>query len=194
MRHYSNDIVYNEEEEKEDFFKKDKNRVKIKDNTINNLIYYFDEHILNNKKIKWEAQIIKLKGWCCIGICESAINNYFNDEHTINYMFNENKEFFLKQKKFLLTNNNYIIKRRDEKNTINIIEESFSIKEGDTLTFFYSPKYKHLKIQNNYGAVIIKNIEYYGSQWLVPCIIYSKEGDSVILKNFRLLFDYNRNK
>lgn len=60
--------------------KKSKNK-KIENSNIITIIYYNDK-ILNNKKMKWEVELKKISGWFSIGISENYV--YSSDSNTVN--------------------------------------------------------------------------------------------------------------
>ena len=199
MINYSKEVEYEEqcdedllEKEKREREKiRDKEREKVKENKkIVDFKYYFDGHIINNKKIRWEVKIKQLSGWFSIGIGERTKTSQTNEKqnHTVVIV---DKEYITNKINFLLTNDHCTIMWGDGKNNINRAKGSFNIKEGDTLLFTYSPKFNNLKIQKNNSTYVIENIDYYSDQWLVPCAIFSRKNDKAIFKNFHVLADYN---
>ena len=199
MLNYSRDVQVEEhgddelleKEKKEREKMRDKEREKIRENRkMNDFKYYFDGHIINNKKIRWEVKIKRLSGWFSIGVGERVKTSHSNEKqnHT---MIIVDKEYIINKINFLLTNDHCTIMWEGGKNNINKARGSFNIKEGDNLIFIYSPKFNQLKIQKNNSTYVIENIDYYSDQWLVPCAIFSRKNDKAIFRNFHVLADYN---
>ena len=105
--------------------------------------------------------------------------------------------FITKQTNYLITNDQCSIIWEDGENKVDENFDIFKIKDGDNLVVIYSPKFKQLKIQkinangnNNYehenNTFILENINYYGNEWLVPCLIFSREEDQAFIKNFQV--------
>ena len=161
--------------------------------------YYFDGHIINNKKIRWEVQVKQLKGWFSLGISERRKTSETNEKQN-HSILTVDKDFILKQINFLMANDRCTILWENGQNKVTELKEQcFKIKEGDNLVLIYSPKFKQLKIykkdekeNEDINSYIIENINYSKSQWLVPCAIYSKKDDKAIFKNFQVLADYNK--
>ena len=72
------------------------------------------------------------------------------------------------------------------------IKGSLPIREGDNLTFIYSPKYGQLKIQKSIYSFIIEEVYYNNNEWLVPVAIFSNTQDKAVFRNFHILADYTK--
>ena len=152
--------------------------------------YYFDGHIINNKKVRWEVKIKQLTGWFSIGVAERQKTSNTNEKQNP-ITVNVNKQYIIKKINFLMTNDHCTIVWIGDKNQINQFKGVFGIKQGDILTFTFCPKFNQLKVQKNNNTYLIDKINYYGDQWLVPCAIYSRKNDKALFRNFHVLADYN---
>ena len=93
---------------------------------------------------------------------------------------------------FLLTNDHCIILWKHKNMTYRKIKGSLPIREGDNLTFIYSPKYGQLKIQKSIYSFIIDEVYYNNNEWLVPVAIFSNTQDKAVFRNFHILADYTK--
>jgi len=152
--------------------------------------YYFDGHIINNKKVRWEVKIKQLTGWFSIGVAERQKTSNTNEKQNP-ITVDVNKQYIINKINFLMTNDHCTIIWIGNKNQINQFKGVFGIKQGDILTFTFCPKFSQLKIQKNNNTYLIDKINYYGDQWLVPCAIYSRKSDKALFRNFHVLADYN---
>ena len=203
------DYSYNEEVKDEDDWynpnleNKKKYKIQkpksIKDKPKKYFRYFFDGHIINNKKAKWEVHIKQLTGWFSLGISERKKTS--KSEKLAQITMTVERNFIVHQTNYLITNDQCSISWEDGENKVNENLENFKIKDGDNLTIMYSPKFKQLKIQkingnnnitNENDTYIIENIDYYNNGWLVPCMVFSKFEDKASIKNFHVLADYNK--
>ena len=152
--------------------------------------YYFDGHIINNKKVRWEVKIKQLTGWFSIGVAERQKTSNTNEKQNP-ITVNVNRQYIINKINFLMTNDHCTILWIGNKNQINQIKGVFGIKQGDILTFTFCPKFSQLKIQKNNNTYLIDKINYFGDQWLVPCAIYSRKNDKALFRNFHVLADYH---
>lgn len=214
MRNYAShsesedsDYSYNEEVKNEDDWydpktenkKKNKKPKSNKEKQKKYFRYFFDGHIINNKKAKWEVQIKQLTGWFSLGISERKKTS--KSEKLAQIMMTVERDFIVHQTNYLITNDQCSISWEDGENKVNENLDNFKIKDGDNLVIMYSPKFKQLKIQKTNGnnnisnendTYIIDNINYYNNGWLVPCMVFSKVEDKASIKNFHILADYNK--
>jgi len=182
--------VEKERLEREKLREKQREKVK-KSKRESTFKYYFDGHVVNNKKVRWEVKIKQLTGWFSIGVAERQKTSKTNEKQNPITM-NVDKQFIINKINFLMTNDHCTIIWIGNKNQINQSKGVFAIKQGDILTFTFCPKFNQLKIQKNNNTYLIDKINYYGEQWLVPCAIYSRKNDKALFRNFHVLADYNK--
>ena len=164
----SNNSNNNKIEVKEPEINLDKNKQKNNKGIISKIDY--NDNILNNKKVQWEATLKKITGWFAIGVSE---NYDSNSENNIN---------------FLLSNQNIISNVTDNKK----VKINLNLKEGDNLICLYSHKFKHLKIKKGEEEFVIENIISQSGRPLVPTAFFEKDCDQIIFHNFRVLAEYKK--
>ena len=130
----------------------------------------YNENVLNNKKVQWEATLKKITGWFAIGVSEK----YDNINET--------------NKNFILSNENIKSSVNDNKK----VKINLNLKEGDNLVCLYSHKFKHLKIKKGEEENIIENIISQSGRPLVPTAFFEKESDQIIFYNFKVLAEYKK--
>ena len=72
------------------------------------------------------------------------------------------------------------------------VKGSFLIKEGDNLTFIYSPKFGQLKVKKSISSITIDNVIYNKNEWIVPFAVFSNKHDKAVFRNFQVLKDYSK--
>ena len=185
------------EKENQDINKKEENKeIKEQNNKqeeLKEFKYYYSNQILNDKKIKWDIKLEKAKGWFSIGIGErkKQEQNLLNNDKDFEILFDK-KESIKYKKNFLLTNDHCTILWKDGNMTYKHIKGSLPIKEGDILSFIYSPKYEQLKISKKNFSFTISNVIYDKNEIIVPVAIFSQKYDSVKFFNFQILADYSK--
>lgn len=176
----------------------------LKNNTEkkNNYILLRDNHILNNKKIRWEMSLKKITGNIALGISGKK-----SDEHSTLIIDNENKgnieEEVLKMKnmddlvslpnvQFLLTSEKSTIVWKNGKNYKKTNPNLPLLKEGDNLSLIYCPKFSQLKIQKDGYVFLFENVCNKTKQLLYPSIFLENKTDKVDFHNFSILAEYNK--
>lgn len=162
-------------------------------NDINEFKYYYDGHVLNSKKISWDVFLKKATGWFGIGLAEKEkLSENMEDIQPEEKILNVDEKNNKTKTDFLLDNehNINVWKQGNISRTIN--KSSPSFKEGDILTFIYSPKFNQLKIQKGKTCFTFEDINYNTEQLLVPCIVFSNRENRAIFKNFKVLADYKK--
>ena len=130
----------------------------------------YNENILNNKKVQWEATLKKITGWFAIGVSEKFDSVSENNQN------------------FILSNQNIISNVNDNKK----VKINLNLKEGDNLVCLYSHKFKHLKIKKGEEENIIENIISQSGRPLVPTAFFEKKSDQIIFHNFKILAEYKK--
>lgn len=153
--------------------------------------YIYDGHVINNKKIKWEAKLEKATGWFSIGIGERKKIDDKNVKHDQEIILDK-KETIKNKINFLLTNDHFTVIWQDGIMTYKKVKGSLPIREGDNLTFIYSPKFGQLKVQKSIHSFTIEDVIYKNNEWLTPVVVFSNKFDKVIFRNFHVLADYNK--
>ena len=161
-----------------------------------------ENHILNNKKIRWTVLLEKLSGYVALGIIgkNPGVVNLDNENEKEEKIVEE--EFVpLSSSDSIVSLNNVLYLLTCDKNTIvwkngNNVKKINNnlplIKEGDNLTFIYSPKYSQLKIQKGDYVFIFENVNNKAKQTLNPCVIFENKNDKAVFHNFQILAEYKK--
>jgi len=164
-----------------------------------------DNHILNNKKIRWEILLKKLTGYCALGISGKRPedigtvildNENEKEEEKIEEEFislpNCDSICSMVNMHYLLTNKQNTIIWKNGNNIKKSNSELPVLKEGDNLIFIYSPKHSQLKIQKGDYIFIFENVGNKARQILNPYIIFENKNDKAVFHNFQVLAEYKK--
>ena len=181
------DSKKSEQKSEEKLNEKLKTNEKTKTEKEDEVKFYYENQVLNNKKTKWDVEIKKAKGLVCVGIGERKKGENLSPVELNVKKSEKNSKLFYgidNEKGTYSWENATVVEKKDVKGVP-------FLKEGDVLNFIYNPKFKQLKISKNKFCYLIENLEYKNDDYLVPCAQLGDK-DKVYFKNFEVLADYSK--
>ena len=166
---------------------KEKEKEKPQEEKTDDVKFYYESQILNNRKTKWDIEIKKAKGLICVGVGERKKEENLPPVDVNVKKSEKNSKFFYgidNEKGTYNWENGTVVEKKNVKGVP-------FLKEGDVLTFIYNPKFKQLKITKNKFSYSIENLEYKNDECLVPCAQMG-EKDKIYFRNFEVLADYSK--